>query len=38
MRFDEVSGVYSEFGTFYVGVRCPTARLGNLLGGSQTPD
>jgi chlorite dismutase len=34
MRFDEVSGVYSEFGTFYVGVRCPAARLGNLLGGS----
>lgn len=38
MRFDEVSGVYSEFGTFYVGVRCPAARLGILLGGSQTPD
>ena len=34
MRFDEVSAVYSDFGIFYVGVRCPAARLPDLLGGS----
>jgi chlorite dismutase len=33
MRFDEVSAVYAAFGTFYVGVRCPAARLGELLSG-----
>jgi len=33
MRFDEVSGVYSAFGTFYFGARCPLARLGELLEG-----
>jgi len=33
MRFDEVSAVYAAFGTFYVGVRCPAAKLGDLLGG-----
>jgi peroxiredoxin len=33
MRFDEVSAVYALFGTFYVGVRCPGAGLGELLGG-----
>jgi chlorite dismutase len=33
MRFDEVSAVYAAFGTFYVGVRCPAARLGDLLSG-----
>jgi len=33
MRFDEVSAVYAAFGTFYVGVRCPAAKLGELLGG-----
>jgi chlorite dismutase len=33
MRFDEVSGVYSSFGTFYLGVRCPVASLGVLLDG-----
>jgi peroxiredoxin len=33
MRFDEVSAVYASFGTFYVGVRCPAAKLGELLGG-----
>ncbi|MFB3917382.1 MAG: hydrogen peroxide-dependent heme synthase [Terriglobales bacterium] len=33
MRFDEVSGVYSNFGTFYVGVRCPAAQLGRMLSG-----
>ena len=33
MRFDEVSAVYALFGTFYVGVRCPTAGLGDLLEG-----
>jgi chlorite dismutase len=33
MRYDEVSGVYSNFGTFYLGVRCPVAKLGDLLEG-----
>ena len=33
MRFDEVSAVYALFGTFYLGIRCPGARLGELLGG-----
>jgi hydrogen peroxide-dependent heme synthase len=33
MRFDEVSAVYALFGTFYVGVRCPAAELGPMLGG-----
>jgi peroxiredoxin len=33
MRFDEVSAVYALFGTFLVGVRCPAARLGELLEG-----
>jgi len=33
MRFDEVSAVYSNFGTFYLGVRCPANGLGQLLEG-----
>lgn len=33
MRFDEVSAVYALFGTFYVGIRCPAAGLGDLLEG-----
>jgi len=33
MRFDEVSAVYAAFGAFYVGVRCPVAKLGDLLSG-----
>ena len=33
MRYDEVSGVYSTFGTFYLSVRCPVAKLGDLLDG-----
>jgi peroxiredoxin len=33
MRFDEVSAVYAQFGTFYVGVRCSSDRLGRLLNG-----
>lgn len=33
MRFDEVSAVYAQFGSFYVGVRCPAAELGRLLSG-----
>ena len=35
MRFDEVSAVYSNFGTFYIGVRCPGARLPKLLEGKE---
>ena len=37
MRYDEVSGVYSTFGTFYLGVRCPIAKLGELVEG-KTPE
>jgi peroxiredoxin len=33
MRFDHVSAVYALFGQFFVGVRCPAADLGKLLGG-----
>jgi chlorite dismutase len=33
MRFDEVSAVYSDFGTFYLGVRFPASGLGQLLEG-----
>ena len=33
MRFDQVSAEYALFGQFYVGVRCPAAELGKLLGG-----
>ncbi len=33
MRYDEVSAVYSNFGTFYVGIRCHAAQLGGLLNG-----
>jgi len=34
MRFDEASALYAEFGPFYVGVRTPAARIGELLDGS----
>ena len=34
MRFDEVSGVFSNFGAFYVGLRCPAAELDSLLAGT----
>src|SRR5437868_12130816 len=33
MRFDEVSAAYSDFGTFYLGIRCPAAQLRGLLDG-----
>jgi len=33
MRFDEVSAVYAQFGTFYVGIRCPASQLERLLEG-----
>ncbi len=33
MRFDEVSAVYALFGHFYVGLRVPADRLGELLAG-----
>jgi peroxiredoxin len=33
MRFDEVSADYALFGTFYVGIRCQAAELGNWLNG-----
>lgn len=33
MRFDEVSAMYALFGSFFVGIRCPSASLGRLLEG-----
>lgn len=33
MRYDEVSAVYSNFGTFYVGIRIPGNGLASLLNG-----
>ena len=33
MRFDQASAVYGLFGTFYVGLRFPAARLGSLFEG-----
>ena len=37
MRFDEVSAIYALFGTFYVGIRVPAAKLADLLDG-KLPD
>jgi len=34
MRFDHVSAVYALFGSFYLGLRCPAGRLGELLEGN----
>lgn len=34
MRFDEVSAVYSNFGQFMVGLRCPLSQLGLLFDGT----
>jgi chlorite dismutase len=31
MRFDEVSAVYALFGTFYIGIRCPSPELARWL-------
>ena len=36
MRFDEVSGVFSNFGAFYVGLRCAAGEVSSLLEG-KTP-
>jgi chlorite dismutase len=36
MRFDEVSGVFSNFGAFYVGLRCAASEVSTLLEG-KTP-
>ena len=36
MRFDEVSGVFSNFGSFTVGLRCAASELSTLLEG-KTP-
>ncbi len=33
MRFDEVSAIYALFGSFYVGLRVPTADLPRLIEG-----
>src|ERR1019366_2660591 len=33
MRFDHVSAVYAAFGQFFVGIRCPVAKLGEVLSG-----
>lgn len=37
MRFDEVSALYAVFGPFYVGIRCPVAKVGELLKGELPP-
>ncbi len=34
MRFDEVSAVYALFGQFFLGVRCPAAKLLELTAGT----
>lgn len=34
MRFDQVSAVYAQFGSFYIGLRCPANRLHDLLEGN----
>ena len=34
MRFDEVSAVYALFGQFFVGIRVPVGKLGDLLAGT----
>jgi hydrogen peroxide-dependent heme synthase len=34
MRFDEVSAVYSNFGQFMIGLRCPLAELSSLVDGN----
>ncbi len=36
MRFDEVSGVFSNFGAFYIGLRCAASEVSTLLEG-KTP-
>jgi len=36
MRFDEVSAVYAAFGQFFVGVRCPVAKLDEWMGRSRS--
>src|SRR5271157_5725145 len=33
MRFDQVSAEYALFGQFFVGLRCPVAKLGEWLNG-----
>jgi hydrogen peroxide-dependent heme synthase len=33
MRFDKVSAEYSNFGTFYLGIRVAVAKLGELMSG-----
>jgi len=34
MRFDQVSAEYALFGSFFVGLRVPAAKLGELLSGT----
>ncbi|HEV8341373.1 MAG TPA: chlorite dismutase family protein, partial [Candidatus Binatia bacterium] len=33
MRFDEASAVYGQFGSFYMGIRFPAAKLSTFLEG-----
>ncbi len=33
MRFDQVSAEYAAFGQFFIGLRCPVAKLGDWLDG-----
>jgi hydrogen peroxide-dependent heme synthase len=37
MRFDEVSAIYAVFGSFFVGLRVPMDKLGDLLSGTLPP-
>ena len=32
MRFDHVSAVYALFGQFYIGLRCPADKIGDVAG------
>ncbi len=34
MRFDEVSAIYAVFGSFFIGLRVPIEKLGELLEGN----
>ena len=34
MRFDEVSAVYAAFGAFFIGLRVPLEKLGDLFAGT----
>ncbi len=37
MRFDEVSALYAEFGSFFLGIRCPAVDIPRLLLSGELP-